>query len=265
MLQTLLGKLGFNGRDMRRQPLPTDINVEEADGAIYDQDGLRSIHNHDFMRQPSFNAAYLRGITAAKQDYMWHWRVHVGLWAASVAAKLKGDFVECGVNKGFLSSSIMQYLDWNSQGRMFFLLDTFAGLDTRFISDEEVEKGAVEKNKWMIEVGNYITDVEPVRENFSQWQNVKIIQGAIPETLNQITTKRIAFASIDMNCSPPEVAAMEFLWPRLVDGAMVVFDDYAYNGYRPQKVAMDQFANDRGVTILSLPTGQGLLVKSPGY
>lgn len=250
---------------MRSSSLPRDIDVEETDGAVYDQDGLRSIHNHDFMRQPSFDAAYQRGLAATKQDYKWHWRVHVGLWAASVAARLKGDFVECGVNRGFLSSSIMQYLNWNTQDRMFFLLDTFGGLDVRFISEEEIEKGIIDKNKRMIETGMYTTDIESVRQNFAEWRNIKIIQGAIPETLNQITSKQIAFASIDMNCSPPEVAAMEFLWPRLVDGAMVVFDDYAYNGYRPQKVAMDRFASDRGITILSLPTGQGLLVKSPGY
>jgi hypothetical protein len=39
----------------------------------------------------------------------WHRRVHVGQWAAACAAKLDGDFVECGVNRGFLSSSIMAH------------------------------------------------------------------------------------------------------------------------------------------------------------
>src|SRR4029079_9184251 len=78
--------------------------VTEIDQSIYDQDGLRTIHNHDFMRQPNFVRAYDRGIKAAGSDYNWHWRVHVGLWAAFLASKLPGDFVECGVNRGFLSS-----------------------------------------------------------------------------------------------------------------------------------------------------------------
>ncbi|MGB6325672.1 MAG: hypothetical protein WBG11_07835, partial [Methylocella sp.] len=45
-----------------------------AENALYDQDGLRSIHNHDFMSDPAFVRAYQRGVQAAS-DYGWHWRV----------------------------------------------------------------------------------------------------------------------------------------------------------------------------------------------
>jgi hypothetical protein len=64
-----------------------------------------------------------------------------------------------------------------------------------------------------------------------------------------------------MNCSTPEIAAIEFLWERLVPGAFVLLDDYAYHGYLSQKIAMDRFAQEKEIKILSLPTGQGLLVK----
>ena len=43
----------------------------------------------------------------------------------------------------------------------------------------------------------------------------------------------------------------------------LALDDYAYRGYRPQKVAMDRFAQAKANNILSLPTGQGLLIKPP--
>src|ERR1043166_4934976 len=93
-------------------------------GAAYDQDGLRSIHNHAFMEERAFQQAYQRGVQAVGSDsYHWHWRVHIGLWAASNACCLPGDFVECGVNYGFLSSAIMAYLDWNQVGKTFYLLD----------------------------------------------------------------------------------------------------------------------------------------------
>ena len=45
-------------------------------------------------------------------------------------------------------------------------------------------------------------------------------------------------------------------------GTVVLLDDYAYDGYRSQKLGMDAFARSKGVPILSLPTGQGLLLKS---
>lgn len=228
---------------------------------VYEQDGLRSIHNHEFMNDPAFRRAYQRGVQAVGQDYQWHWRVHVGLWAAAAAIRLPGDFVECGVNRGFLSSAIMEYLNWDTRLRTFYLLDTFAGLDERFLSTEERQAGVAEKSRALLESGFYVKGLDGVRANFAQWRNVRIVPGAIPETLAEVSAEQVAFLHLDMNCSTPEVAAAEFFWPRLTPGAVILLDDYAYYGFRSQKVAMDQFAQQKGVQILSLPTGQGLFLK----
>lgn len=230
---------------------------------LYDQDALVTRHNHEFMNDPTFRRAYARGVKAAETDYRWHWRVHVGLWAAQAASKLPGDFVECGVNKGFLSSAIMELLDWDRTGRTFHLLDTFSGIDPRYVSEAEEAEGILEKNRKTIDSGFYVTSADAAIANFSEWRNHRIIVGAVPETLSQIEARQIAFLSIDMNCMPPEVAALEYLWPRLVDGAFVLLDDYAYVGYRQQKLGMDACARKLGVSVLSLPTGQGLIIKPP--
>ena len=58
----------------------------------YNQDGLVSMHNHDFMANERFLSAYQRGVKAVGEDYNWHWRVHIGLWAARTAAQKPGDF-----------------------------------------------------------------------------------------------------------------------------------------------------------------------------
>lgn len=230
----------------------------------YSQDGLHTIHNADFRADPDFAKAYARGIKANDNtDFNWHWRVKVGLWAARVASALPGDFIECGVNRGFLSSAIMEYLDWNSTGKTFWLLDTFSGIDTEGISSEDKDPGAKERNAMHFKSGLYTNNVEEVRKNFSEWKNVEIVVGAVPGTLDRVTSDQIAFASIDMNSAPPEIAAIEFLWPHLVSGAVVVLDDYAYHGYLPQRQAMDEWARRNNVTILSVPTGQGLIIRPP--
>jgi hypothetical protein len=228
---------------------------------VYDQDGLRSIHNHEFMSDPAFQRAYARGVAAVGADYRWHWRVHVGLWAASCASRIDGDFVECGVNRGFLSSAIMALLDWDRTGKTFYLLDTFTGLDERLVSPEEMSDGILGRNTQHLASGFYTTDVDTVRRNFAEWRNVKIIVGSIPDTLSDVTSSTIAFLHLDLNCSLPEVAAAEALWDRISPGGIILLDDYAYAGYRSQKLAMDRFAESRKVSILSLPTGQGLIVK----
>ena len=229
----------------------------------YGRDGLFTVHNNAFSSEPAFLSAYERGKKAVGRDYYWQWRVHVALWAARVCNRLSGDFVECGVNRGFLSSAIMHDLDWNTQDRTFWLLDTFSGLDLEGASAADTNPNAKAHNEKMLESGFYVQGVEGVRENFSEWKNVNIVVGAVPATLSQIDSKEIAFASIDMNTAPPEVAAMEFLWPRLVTGAMVLLDDYAYYGYEAQHEAINKFATEKDCQVLSLPTGQGLVVKSP--
>jgi hypothetical protein len=237
--------------------------VRRAVPGAYATDGLISVHSHAFMQDAAFNQAYARGVRAVggTDSYQWHWRIHIGLWAAKVASHLQGDFVECGVNKGFLSSAIMDYLDWNSLDRDFYLLDTFSGLDERFVSDGEQKSGTLRRNAEKLRSGFYVTGAADVRANFSQWPRAHIIEGSVPETLDQVAACNVAYLHLDMNCAPPEVAALTYFWERLVAGAVVLLDDYAYLGYSSQRLAIDDFARTRGVTVCSLPTGQGLIIK----
>ncbi|UXA04211.1 TylF/MycF family methyltransferase [Mycobacterium sp. SMC-2] len=230
---------------------------------VYANDGLISFHRHAFLDDPAFQRAYERGARAlGGQDwYQWHWRVHVGLWAAASASKLDGDFVECGVNYGFLSSAVMEYLDWDRLGKTFYLLDTFAGLDPRFSVAGDSNAGDLQRSEHHLRTGMYVSGVDSVRANFAQWQNQRIIVGSIPETLDQVDARAVAFLHIDMNCAPPEVAALRFFWPRLSPGAFVLLDDYAYRGFDEQRLAMDELARELDVPICALPTGQGLLIK----
>lgn len=230
---------------------------------VYASDGLISFHNDAFLDDPGFQRAYQRGARALPDPdwYQWQWRVHVGLWAAENASKLDGDFVECGVSYGFLSSAIMEHLDWDRLGKTFYLLDTFAGIDPRFVTDTERQSGEVERSQSKLRNGMYVSGVDGVRSNFAEWQNHRIIVGAVPETLDQVEARAVAYLHIDMNCAPPEVAALRHFWPRLTPGAFVLLDDYANRGRDEQRAAMDALAVELGVPICALPTGQGLLIK----
>jgi hypothetical protein len=230
---------------------PLNIELRRRVGG-YDEGGLSSIHNHDFMRDPRFIAAYNRGVQAAQEDYGWHWRVHVGLWAANHGRQLEGDFVECGVNRGALSSAIMQYLSWNRLDKRFFLFDTFRGLDEKYVNEEE---------KARANAVAYVECFAEVQKNFEEFQNVYLIRGSVPETLPEAPIEKVCYLSIDMNCSEPEIAAASFFWDKLTPGAMMLLDDYGFKDFDTQKCAMDQFAASKGVEVLSVPTGQGIIIK----
>lgn len=228
----------------------------------YFEDGLCSLHDHSFVADERFERAYQRGVQASGGvDHNLRWRAHIFLWMAAQAAALPGDFVECGVNTGFLSSTMLDYLDWNKQAKTLYLLDTFSGPVEDLYSDAERKQGRWEHAREALAAGAYQTNLEATRKNFAEWERVQIIPGQVPDTLPQVEADALAFLHLDMNCIAPEIAALEHFWPRLTPGAFVLSDDYAGRGFDELRLAYDQAAAALGVQILALPTGQGLIQK----
>ena len=105
------------------------------------------------------------------------------LWAASAALHTPGDFVECGVNAGFISSAIMHHLDWASLPRTFHLVDSFDGPLLDQFSAEEVASGRRRITDEFPAQGAYVTDLKRIHANYAQWPNARIVQGAVPDVL----------------------------------------------------------------------------------
>jgi O-methyltransferase len=220
----------------------------------YDQDGLATQHNCDFMEDERFVRAYRRGeSTGSWGDVRVHWRAHVACWAAERAKNLDGDFVECGVNKGGLAATVMEYVGFRDLRKTFYLLDTFDGLSDKHISEEERELG--------LQSGRYEECFEEVSRTFAAFDNVVLIRGVVPDTLTQVNCEQVCYLSIDMNCAEPEIAAANFFWDKLVSGAVMLIDDYGWAGHSVQKRVFDDFAALNQVPILTLPTGQAVIIK----
>ena len=102
---------------------------------------------------------------------------------------------------------------------------------------------------------------EIATKNFAPFPRAHLVRGLIPDTLTSVPIERVAYLSIDLNVEYPEREALAYFWPKLVPGAIVVFDDYGWLPYRTQKDSHDAFAKRQGLEIFALPTGQGLLIK----
>ncbi len=217
------------------------------------EDGLGTIHNSDFAMQPRFQQAYALGkATGSWHDCDLRWRIHVLLWCAAHAARLQGAYVECGVNRGGFARAIIDYTNFATLNRDYYLFDTFAGFDAAQLSTSERES--------VVPAYCYQDCYAAVQREFQDMPFVKIVRGAVPASLTEVGA--VAFLSIDMNCTAPEIAAVRFFWPHLVKGAPIVLDDYGFSLHHEQKAAFDALAAEWGVEILSLPTGQGLIFKA---
>jgi hypothetical protein len=228
----------------------------------YNQDGLATQHNADFMRDGRFLDAYRVGMENGRPGTQVEWRVHVALWCATQAMRLQGDFVECGVHTGILSGAVMTWLDFARLApRKFYLFDTWQGIPAEQVSEDERRFGVLEMNRKYQNGDALHADVV---KKFSRWPNAVVVRGRVPDSLSAMAdAPKVAYASIDMNVAAAEMAAADFLWPRLVPGAPMLLDDYGWAAHANQKAAWDAWAQRAGVMILSLPTGQGLVMK-PG-
>ena len=228
----------------------------------YQGSGLRVFgKSADFLDDPRFRRAHARGWRSGGQKTAQiddnRWILHVALWAASQAARLDGDFVECGVDTGMLSTAICDWLDFNAQDRDFWLFDTFAGIPAAQMTPAEADGIGGWHNRH-----SYRECFDEARANFAPWPRCRLVRGEVPDSLAAFPPdRRVAYLSIDMNIVAPEIAALAFFWDRLVPGAVVLLDDYAWATHRAQKEALDAFAAAHGAMILSLPTGQGLLLR----
>jgi hypothetical protein len=227
----------------------------------YDHDGLRTYHKSlCFLQEEDFLRAYQNGVATGlkfmrSDEIHIEYRAHIVCWAAQHAKNLAGDFVECGVNRGCLSVTLCNYIDFNSTGKTFYLFDTFNGIPEKQMSSVERDY-AVNHSRHA-----YEECYEIAQQNFAPFPRARLIRGMVPDTLAGANIEKVCYLSIDMNIAEPEIAAMEFFWNKLVPGAIVVLDDYGWRAHCEQKKALDVFASRKGVSIATLPTGQGLLLK----
>ncbi len=169
------------------------------------------------------------------------WRTANLAWAARHAARLEGDFVECGVFRGVTASIVADLVDLS--GRTFWLYDAFGD-----VPGQKTLEGMHEGRE------------AEVRERFANMPQVKVIKGIVPDSFAQGLPDKVAFAHIDMNNPDPEIAALEALATRLVPGAAIVLDDYGWFAYGKQFLAERDWFAARGRSVMEMPTGQGLVI-----
>jgi O-methyltransferase len=222
----------------------------------YDTDSLCTSNNCDFLKEERFIKAYDAALaTNPWKGFTLHWRVYIVCWFANLVKNLDGDYVECGVNTGAYSRALIEYTNFNELNKVLYLFDTFEGFPESQISEEEKVMGIQEYG------GDHYKNVyEDVRDTFSLFP-VEIIKGLVPDTLEKCKAKSICYLSLDMNAVKPEIAAAEFFWPKMVPGGVIILDDYGFKKHINQKLAFDEFARNKNVEILSLPTGQGIIFK----
>jgi hypothetical protein len=223
----------------------------------YKFDGLATRANLSFMGNKKFIKYYENSIKTAGRDYRFYLRVHQALWCASIARNYEGDFVELGTGKGFIFAALAEYMSDNGIKKHVYLIDTYVPYKT--------DPGNGNQSESQVKSDFYAVDFACVVTAFKRYEFVQAIKGRCPEILKTLyfnSEHKIAFLHVDLNYYKAEIESLEFLWEYITPGAPILLDDYANPGRERQNFEYDSFFASKNLDILTLATGQGLVIKN---
>ena len=182
------------------------------------------------------------------------WRVWIMRRFAEQASRLSGGFAEFGTYRGGCASAVLA-AGVLPPNRPFFLFDTFSGIPSGSVLPGE-------PLRFFGEFSN--SSPEYAMRLLGRWDrnNVQMIVGDVNETLKEFETGPLAFVHLDLNASQPSKVAMEYVWPRLVTGGVIVFDDYGWDDYVSQRLVIDAFCADNAAPVVQFPTGTAMTTKA---
>ena len=146
-----------------------------------------------------------------------------------------GEFWECGVYNGGTASIISKIVPKDRQIKLF---DSFEGLPAAHAHDNFHKQGDFND-----------VNYQRVVDYFASHDNVEIKKGFVPDTFAGLDNSVIAFCHLDLDLYEGYKATLEFVWPRLVAGGIILFDDYHAPTCLGAKRAVDEFIALYGITL----------------
>lgn len=152
------------------------------------------------------------------------------LWTlAQQALATPGEFVECGVYQGGTARLLAEVVSRRRSDRHIHLFDTFGGMP---------ETDVVDLHK----PGDFVdTSIRRVKRLVGHDGVVFYHPGHIPETFAGLNDVRIALAHVDVDVYQSVLDCCEFIYPRLVPGGVMIFDDYGFQSCPGARRAVDTF------------------------
>ena len=239
---------------MVRDSLPEHIVDRLTAPYVYKSDGMATAHHSPFLHDADFDSAYWRVADRwgpRRRDL--RWRMWVLTRCARQCRGLVGSFAEFGSYRGASAFMILSSAELPGTTTVH-LFDTFQGIPSSHLTADEIEAGFVGRLS--------DTSVDEVAALLEQWRGqVRLVAGDVHETLPRTETGPLTFVHLDLNAAEPTRVALEYAYTRLVQGGLVVLDDYGWRGYESQREAIDEVLADKAEAIIELPTGQALIVK----
>lgn len=164
-----------------------------------------------------------------------------------------GDVWEGGV---FRAGTAMLLATLTAKNKTLRLFDSFGeGMPKTDPENEDTHKQGDFNGIVFDEIINRVQSIKP---NCT----VQFHPGLIPETLKGLENSKISFAHADMDIYWSTRHFTEFVYPRLTDMGILIYDDFGFQSCKGCKKAVLEFYEDKPEKLEILETGQAFIRKN---
>ena len=178
------------------------------------------------------------------------------LWTlAGQAAKLApGAFLEVGVWRGGTGALLAKGAALGGQSDPVYLCDTFTGVVKAGSEDSYYQGGEhSDTSKELVERLLRSLDLT----------NVRIVEGIFPNSADAtLENSRFRLVHIDVDVYQSAKDVLEWVWPRLVPGGMVIYDDYGFSFCSGITKTVNEQVADPGKLVFHNLNGHAVVVKT---
>jgi hypothetical protein len=140
-----------------------------------------------------------------------------------------GDMAELGVYRGNSAAVLAYYARMHYKNLVLF--DTFEGFDQRDLMGVDRSRNFEFADTSLDQVRDLVGD-----------QGVTFVPGRFPQSIpSDLYASRFCLAHIDCDLYEPAKAGLEFFYPRLSPGGLLILHDYANPYWEGIKRAMDEY------------------------
>jgi hypothetical protein len=165
---------------------------------------------------------------------------------------LEGGIAECGVWQGATVIPMGLFLRQHGSLKKIRGFDSFEGLDDSVQVD--VELGGDEEDRKM--VGGFSnTSYEKLAARIGQFglaDSVQLVKGYFNHTLMQHAGERFCFVHLDCVIYESYKSCIEFFYPRLVKGGIILFDEYGDPPWPGCARAIDEYLADKPEKLMEI-------------
>lgn len=168
-----------------------------------------------------------------------------------LVSHVPGDTAECGVYRGASSRLILMANRASEASKTHHLFDSFEGLSRPAGVDGEHWSG-----------GDLRCGIGEVRNNLREFDaDLEFHPGWIPGRFDDVADRRFSFVHIDVDLRDPTRDSLEFFYPRMSEGGIIVCDDYGSAVCPGATEACDRFLHDRPEAMIAMPAAGGFLIR----